>query len=231
MRKYALAAATLLALAAPAFAVVLDADDVGLTGTTTLQGQVGGAPVAGLSGTLGLTFVSITGGGTIWNFGYAVDNTTSGGLTSELSGFGLNTTPNLSGATATGLYSASVTTNAQLSSGTTIDFCASAGPTCSGGASNGIDPDDPIATGTFSLIFASAQTSISLDAAFGRFQGITGNGFSGDSGIGTNPDVCVGCVPFQVPGPALGAGIPGMIAGALGLWALVRRRQRHELVG
>jgi hypothetical protein len=33
-------------------------------------------------------------------------------------------------------------------------------------------------------------------------------------------------IPQAVPGPALGAGIPGLIAGALGLWGFARRRRR-----
>jgi len=49
------------------------------------------------------------------------------------------------------------------------------------------------------------------------------------SGANDGPDSFF-LIPQQVPGPALGAGIPGMIAGALGLWALVRRRRQHEAV-
>jgi len=183
---------------------------------------VNGVVVPGLTGTLKLTLTGVA--GATWTFAYTVDNTSSGGITSELSGFALNTTPNVVSASATGLYSGDVSINSQLSSGTTVDFCASAGSTCSGGSSNGISPTDPPASGTFSLTFASVLASISLDEAFVRYQGITGNGFNGASGIGTNSNVVINPVISTVPLPAA---LP-LFVGGLGVMGLVGWRKRRK---
>jgi len=196
------AGATALAFVATAApAVTLTPGDVGESGTTSINGLVNGVVVPGLTGTLQLTFDSVTGGGTTWNFHYTIDNTSSGGITSELSGFCLNTTPNVLGGSATGLYD-NVFIQSQFSSGTTVDFCASAGASCPGGSSNGISPSDPAATGTFSLIFSTAQASIGLDTAFFRYQAISGNGFNGASGIGFNNNVSINPLVSPVPLPA-----------------------------
>jgi hypothetical protein len=67
-------AAFLCTISIPAKAVTLTAANVGNSGTTSLNGLVNGNVVPGLTGTLGLTFLSITNGGTSWNFSYTVDN-------------------------------------------------------------------------------------------------------------------------------------------------------------
>ena len=36
--------------------------------------------------------------------------------------------------------------------------------------------------------------------------------------------------PFAVPGPAVGAGVPGLLAGCFGLWGLARRRRARQAV-
>jgi hypothetical protein len=235
MRKYALAAATLLALATPAFAVVLQADAIDASGTTTIQGvvQQGGQDiiVQGLTGTLFLDYEGTSNGGLTWNFDYTVTNTTSGvGFTSELSAFGLTTTPNVVSATVSGTVFDTALVQVQAGFLGVVDFCASSGATCGGGGSGGLLPGQS-SSGEFTLTFGSVLDAISLDNAIARFQAIDGtvNGvvYGDASGFGINNDVNI--TPFVVPSPALGAGIPGMIAGALGLWALVRRRQRHEL--
>ena len=126
--------------------------------------------------------------------------------------------------TATGLYGSDVSIQSQLSSGTVVDFCASAGNnSCSGGSSNGISPSDPAATGLFSLIVNPAVASLTLDAAFVRYQGITGNGFNGASGIGTNSTVVInptGTPTVPIPGAVWLFG-----SGLIGLVALNRRRK------
>jgi hypothetical protein len=45
--------------------------------------------------------------------------------------------------------------------------------------------------------------------------------YTGDINLGHN-------TPTPVPGPIVGVGLPGLIGGALGLWALLRRRMRRE---
>jgi hypothetical protein len=222
------------AMTSPASAVILNVGDIGATETSTVVGTVEPfGPISGLTADITLTYTGATGvNNTTWNFLYSVDNTTSGSLTSEVSAFGLFTTPNVVSATSTGLYS---TVGVQTQAGFlgVADFCASAGGTCGGGGSSGIDPNDPAASGMFSLTFASLVplTSISLDNIFARFQGITGTvgplTFEGDSGFGTPPG---GPTPFNVnpvPGPIVGAGIPGLVAACLTMLGIRRYRQRR----
>ena len=222
------AVAALALLPGRADAVIINAGDIGLNGTTNINGVVGGVLVPGLTSSLFLQFSGTSNGGLTYNFAYTFTNTTSGTLVSEASAFGLNTTPNVVSATATGLFSNALV-SANLPSVGVIDFCSSAGPTCGGGGSNGLEVGES-ASGLFSLTFASVLPFITLDAAFARYQAISGVAggvtYSDASGAGTNNDPCVGCTPFLVPGPIVGAGLPGLITACLGLWGLHRRRRR-----
>lgn len=236
MNKAILTAVALLAGAAmmsPASAVVVNVGDVGATGTTTIQGIVDPGPVAvpGLTGTLGLTYEGVTNGGLTWNFDYTVANTSSAPTTgSRISSFGFGTTPDVVSVASTGLFNLPLTpTNGFPNVGgamSIIEMCFSAGNNaCSGGG--GVDLGG-VASGTFSLTFASAVSSISLDAALFRFQEIASPGFA-DSGVGINTNVNVQCTTCQVPAPLVGAGIPGIVA-ALGLAGFSwRRRRRNNL--
>ena len=242
--KSLLAASVLLATSflTPANAITINASDIGLTGTTVVQGMVDigntHTVIPGLTGSLGLTFLGRT--GTLWNFAYTVTNTSSGNVTgSSISNFGLDVTPNLaaSGSTATGLFGGSVSTpgNEPVGIGN-VDFCASTGPSCPGGASNGVDIGQST-SGLFSLNFTSVLGSITLDAADMRWQEITGT-FNGqrlpESGAGTNGSVCPGCTitPVNaVPGPIAGAGIPGLLAACITLIGLAKRRRQRLAIG
>jgi hypothetical protein len=231
--KATLAVVALLAgavVTSPASAVVLNATDVGASGTTTIQGvvQQGGQDiiVQGLTGSLFLEYDGLSNGGLTWNFDYTVTNTTTGvGFTSELSAFGLTTTPNVTGATSTGLFDTALV---QVQAGFlgVVDFCATTGPTCGGGGSGGLLPGES-ASGEFTLTFASVLSSLSLDNAFARFQAIDGtvNGvvFNGASGFGINNNVNI--TPFVVPGPVAGAGLPALAFAAAGLLGWSRRRK------
>jgi len=70
-------------------------------------------------------------------------------------------------------------------------------------------------------------SSISLDAALFRFQEIASPGFA-DSGVGINTNVCPDCTPVQVPGPIVGAGIPGLLTACFGMFGLNRWRRRRN---
>ena len=222
MKRLLLAATALIALSGTASAVTITAADIGNTGVTTFNGLVGGntlVPELGGSMTLGLTSI---GAGNVWNFSYSFTNTTAQPFTSSISGFGFNTAPELVGVSATGLF-ANALMNVNVSGGVGhIDFCATAGPTCNGGASNGVDPGATV-TGTFSLDFADlpALTSISITDGFIRFQEITGPGYNGASGVGFG-DLTVTTVA-AVPEASTWA---MMLLGFVGIGALGMRQRR-----
>jgi len=235
MLRY-LAAALLVALAmsTPAKAVIVNAADVGASGTTSLQGYadigVGGdtVSVTGLTASLFLEYTGLTNGGLTWNFDYSITNTSSGGTLAKLTSFGFATTPNVASGTSTGLFD-TVTINPSfpnvMQAGQNIDICFAPDSGCQGGVGllNGQTAD-----GMFTLTFASALGAISLDQAFVRFQELTATSpiynVSGASGVGISNNVTI--TPQVVPGPMLGAGLPGLLAAGLGLVALARRRRR-----
>jgi hypothetical protein len=229
MRRLLFAATALIALAAPASAVTVGINDIGLSGTTAIQGSVEGNVVPGLTGTLYLEYdgATLNANGTYtWNFDYTVTNTSSGAITSRISSFALNTTPNPLAVTSTGLFD-HIETNVQLPNifgqGVT-DFCASAGNnSCSGG--DGLT-NGQSASGEFNLNFAGSVSAITLDDAFLRFQSITGTAF-GNSGLGLNTDVCVGCVPTPTAAvPELSTWFM-MIIGFAGMGTLAYRRRNQ----
>jgi len=235
-----LAAALLLALAmsTPTKAVTINVGDVGAAGTTSLQGfadiGLGGQTVSvtGLTASLSLEYTGVSNGGLTWNFDYSITNTSFGGTSANLTSFGFATTPNVSSGTSTGLFD-TVTINPNfpnvMQAGQNIDICFAPSTGCQGGVGllNGETAD-----GMFTLTFASALGAISLDQAFVRFQDLTAvspiYNVSGSSGVGISNDVTI--TPLAVPGPMVGAGLPGLFAAGLGLIALARRRRRRAAV-
>jgi hypothetical protein len=225
MRNLVFAAAALLLSALPASAVVLDPTDVGQSGTTTILGQVNNSPYSGLSGTLYLELTSYTfaGGQTTLEFNYTIDNTST--VLSHISSFGFNTTPNATVPenTITGAFN-QVSYNQNLAFAGIVDFCiGSADGNCNGGRPAGITESDPNQSGSFDLVFAGTQLSISLDQAFFRFQGITAAGLSG---VGINSDVSIN--PTAVNGVPETSTWLMMIAGFFGVGGLALRKRRRE---
>jgi hypothetical protein len=235
LRKTCLATVVAVAaLASPASAVTIQSTDVGSFGTTSIQGivEVGQADVVvpGLTASLFLEYTGLTNNGLTWNFNYDITNTTSGvNFDSRLSSFGLNTTPNPLSADATDLFTNALT-GVQAGFLGVVDFCAAAGATCAGGAGEGLDNGES-ADGTFSLTFGTQLASLSLDAAFARFQSIDGTAgglvYNDASGFGINNNLNINPVGAEgpVPEPATWA---MMIAGFFGLGFLSYRRTRKE---
>jgi len=231
MRKLLLACSALIAFSGTASAVTVGINDIGLSGTTAIQGSVEGNVVPGLTGTLYLEYDGATlndNGTYTWNFDYTVKNTSSGAITSRISSFALNTTPNTitNGVTSTGLFD-NVFYNVQLPNifgqGVT-DFCLSSGNGgCSGG--DGL-VNNASASGELFLTYAGSVTSISIDDAFLRFQSITGTPF-GTSGLGLNDDVCVGCVPTPTAAVPEASTWAMMIIGFAGLGFMTYRRRNQ----
>jgi len=225
MRKLLLATTAFIALAAPAGAVTITSADVGDTGTGTFNGLINGTtPVPELGGSLMLGLTTVNFNTNTWTFSYSLTNTTDAPWTSEISAFGFNVDPTLNSATSTGYFPKAVM-NVNVSGGVgTMDFCATAGPTCNGGGSNGL-VNDATGTGTFTLDFdgtANSSTVITLDDFFIRYQAINGPGVSGGSGVGFG-DVPPFGVPFSaVPEASTWA---MMILGFLGVGFMAMRRK------
>lgn len=236
MQKILAAAVMVWAMTATANAVTVNASDVGFNGTTNIQGYVdapNATSIPGLTGSLFLEFNGTSNGGRTWNFDYTVTNTSSGAITgSRISSFGFGTTPNVTSVQSTGLFDLALTptngfpnVNGAMA---IIEMCFSAGNNaCSGG--DGVTKGNN-ASGTFALTFANASPFITLDAALFRFQSINSGApfnFHDASGVGFNTTDVVINPNVAVPGPAVGAGIPGLIAACAALGMLIRRRRQR----
>jgi len=233
-----LAAALLLITAVPANAVVINVNDIGASGTTTIQGFVGPSAqaVTGLQGTLFLSYqgaVINMNGTQTWNFDYTVTNTSFGPnvTSSSITSFGLNTTPNLTGASSTGLYDLALLNPSfsNVGGANAIEVCFSAGNNSCNGNGNTLPMDSDAVSGDIFLTFANPLLSISLDQAYLRFQDLSAGSTTATSGVGISNGVNITPVIAPVPGPLLGAGLPGLLAACGGLILLARRRRNHQI--
>ena len=224
-RTFSLAIAGAIALsssAAFADAITLDSSKVGQTVTLGFNGMADGNTITGLTGTTTLTLIGIT--GTSYDFNYTVTNTTSDPVNSRISSFGFDTSPDISGATSTGTYDNVVIGGQVPSPFNNVDVCFKAGGSNSCSGSGGV-LDGQTGSGTLSLSFASAPTSLTLSDFFVRYQSITGAGYvTSATGAGTitssgSTGGSTGGTPVPEPGMI---GLFGL--GLIGL-ALARRRQ------
>jgi hypothetical protein len=165
-----------------------------------------------------------------WTF--TIDNlaNTSGGsvTASRLASFGFDVNPNVSGASATGMFDLS-TRNSNISNGISVEVCfRDAGGNCNGGGNGGLTigqaiPNGAFPNNTFTLLFAQAQSAIQLDRFVVRYQSInTVGGLNGGSGVGI-----VGDGPLDplggVPEPASWA----MLIAGFGLVGATMRRRKQ----
>lgn len=232
MNKFGFRAAvalTLAALSAPVAAepILLSSSSVGNSFTVNFNGFTGDGTVAGLLGSAIFTLTNVTSNS--YGFSYVMKNDSVDPIdTSRISGFGFNTNPEISNATATGTFSKTALGGNVPNVGT-VDVCFKAGGggnSCAGGGGGGVNLGET-GSGTLTLNFASPLTSLSLDDFFVRYQSITGagsvNSAVGQGTIVTSSSGGTTSGGTQVPEP----GIVGLFAlGVLGMgWALGRRRK------
>ena len=149
-------------------------------------------------------------------FTYSLLNTSSDPNT-NISGFGFDVsggTVDLATSSSTGTYTG--VSSGSISGGYQVDFCATAGPNCAGGANGGPTPGGT-ASGTLALEFTSLPNSITLSQPVIRMQNTGPDGEGSDVGI-----------PSSVPEPATWA-MMVLGFGAAG-FAVRRSRRRKELV-
>jgi hypothetical protein len=217
LSKLVVAVATFAITPQALAAVVITASNPGQMFQVTYVGQVNGAPAPAVSALQDFTFTGVSNSGFTYNFQHRTENTST--VTSRLRSFGFDVTSpdNPTSVSATGaLRFIGLNGNFPEGQGVReICFRATNNGNCTGGP-GGITPGFAQAgTGSFSLTFGSALTSIRLNNFVTRFQSIDPSQNGGNSGVGIP-------VTAPVPEPAswalmiLGFGVAG---------SALRRRQ------
>jgi hypothetical protein len=219
LRRAACAAAFLgaVAIASPAQAALVTVDSVGDSFHLVFDGNQMNTNVADLSAEA--TFLVTAFSANSITFSISLENTTGSlgsGLSSRISGLGFDTTPNLTGASATGVFNFAAFNSSYPNGFGSIETCFKdgGGPnSCQGGGNGGVDSPN---TGAFTVVlnFSGPITQFSFDKFGVRYQSVDGSQY-GNSGTGLghlSEDP-----PPTVPEPAtmmlLGTGLMGLVAG------------------
>ncbi len=182
--------------------------DIGQSFTVLFDGNVATQDVSGLSSEAVFTLTSFTSSSAV--FDIALTNTSSGGISSRVSGLGFDTTPMLDSASSTGVFNIAVLDGSFPNQFGSVDVCFKDGGganNCQGGGSGGVTTGN---TGNFEVTLGFAPNSLpplSLSNFGVRYQSIDGNGFNGASGTGTG-------TPVPEPLTILGAGAAISFGGA-----------------
>ncbi len=169
------------------------ADDFSWTATLSASA---GSGLAGTTGSIVYNFLSANAAGTVWNFSYSVDNTsTAPSAGSELSSFGFDTS-GLASSVTTGMGNTfkGVVQAGNFNGLGGRQLCFYAGPNCNGGASNGVSAIASPVGGSFAITFASGVSAITVDDFVARWQSTGANQQGSASGTGV--------VTAPVPEPA-----------------------------
>jgi hypothetical protein len=219
----AAAALATLALASPALADAIALDSVGDSVTLNYDGMADGQTINGLTASTTLTVKDIT--GTSYVFDYTVKNTTSDPVDSRISSFGFNTSPDATSATSTGTYDTALIGGQAPNPFKNVDVCLKAGGSNSCSGSGGLT-DGMSGSGTLTLTFTTAPSSLTLSDFFVRYQSITGAG-NVTSAVGGGTITSTGGSTGGTPVPE--PGMLGLLGVALIGFGLTRRRAQPSL--
>jgi hypothetical protein len=212
-------AATLTISAAAHAATVLTWTNanVGVTKSIDFDGVDDGHLVNGLTANIDYKLTSIGNSGKSWVFSYNVENTSDWPIWgADIIGFGFNVDPNISTSSATGEFTKTASGNVpELGS---REVCVTDN-SCAGSNWNGVGIND-VGTGTFTLNFSQAKTSVSLSDLYVRYGSVSGGGEWGDSAVGTALSSNSGTP--AVPEPATWA---MMLVGFFGVGSTLRSRR------
>ena len=171
----AFAAAATIAIASPA-----SAQSATVNGTTLSSGgstaiNFDGPAGSGATSTLQLTYEGVSGSGYLFNYVF----TDTAPAISNLTGFGFDTTPTLTGISSTSTSSPNnlvFSYGSQNLAGTIVDACGYAGNNCD--AANG---QADLFSGSFTLMFGSTSGNIALNDFVDRYASLTNlDGISGE---------------------------------------------------
>lgn len=180
----AMAIAATLAVSATAHAATVltwTNSDLNLTRTLDFNGFEDGVVIDGLGAEVDYTLTGIGSGGKSWTFSYAVENTSDSPIwASRISTVGFNVDPNISSSSATGTYYKTASGNVPMIG--SRDVCLTIN-NCAGGSYGGVTIGHT-GTGTFTLKFSSAKSSVDLSDFYVRYQSVYGGGEWGGSAVG-----------------------------------------------
>ena len=207
--------------AAPALAepIMLDAGSVGQSYTIDYDGFANGNTIDGLTAQTIFTLTGVS--GSTYTFDYAVTNTSTGTVDGRISSFAFNTDPDIASASSTGAYNFVVTDSNYPNGIGTVDVCFKADKSGSCAGNRGGLFAGETGTGSLTLNFLTAPTSITLDDFFVRYQSVTGAGNIGSASGHQTSTSTSGGTPVPAPG-----GMLGLFALALLGFGLARRRPR-----